>query len=115
MLDKLLAKRPDHARDLMLRARVQTMAESLPVETIVADLRGLRDRPDRTSMLATITVPTLVVVGSEDPISTPVESEQIAKSIRGARLAVVPGCGHLVPMEDPGSFAQQLGAFWRGG
>ncbi|HEU4419904.1 MAG TPA: alpha/beta fold hydrolase, partial [Planctomycetota bacterium] len=108
-----LAKQPDHARDLMLRARVQTMAESLPVETIVADLRGLRDRPDRTALLATITVPTLVVVGSEDVISTPAESEQIARSILGARLAVVPGCGHLVPMEDPSAFAQHLGAFWR--
>src|SRR5262245_15278215 len=114
MLDKLLAKRPDDARDLMLRARVQTMAESLPVETIVADLRGLRDRPDRTSLLATITVPTLVVVGSDDPISTPAESELIARSILGARLAVVQGCGHLVPMEDPHAFAQQLGAFWKG-
>jgi pimeloyl-ACP methyl ester carboxylesterase len=113
MLDRLLAKPRDNARDLMLRARVQTMAESLPVETIVADLRGLRDRPDRTSMLGTITVPTLVVVGSDDVISTPAESEQIAKAISGARLAVVPGCGHLVPMEDPAAFAQQLGAFWR--
>jgi len=55
----------------------------------------------------------LVVVGSEDPISTPAESEQIAKSILGARLAVVSGCGHLVPMEDPAAFAHQLGAFWR--
>jgi pimeloyl-ACP methyl ester carboxylesterase len=113
MLDRLLAKPRDNARDLMLRARVQTMAESLPVETIVADLRGLRDRPDRTSMLGTITVPTLVVVGSDDVISTPAESEQIAKAISGARLAVVPGCGHLVPMEDPAAFAHQLGAFWR--
>jgi 3-oxoadipate enol-lactonase/4-carboxymuconolactone decarboxylase len=65
-------------------------------------------------LLATITVPTLVVVGSDDPISTPAESEQIARSILGARLAVVPGCGHLVPMEDPATFAQHLGAFWRG-
>ena len=72
------------------------------------------DRPDRTALLATITVPTPVVVGSEDPISTPAESEQIARSILGARLAVVQGCGHLVPMEDPPAFAQQLGAFWKG-
>lgn len=113
MLDRLLARHPDSARYLMLRARVQTMAESLPVETIVADLRGLRDRQDRTAMLGTITVPTLVVVGSEDPISTPAESEQIARAIPGARLAVVPGCGHLVPMEDPSAFAQELGTFWR--
>ena len=82
--------------------------------TIPAASCAACDRPDRTALLATITVPTLVVVGSDDPISTPAESEQIARSILGARLAVVPGCGHLVPMEDPHAFAQQLGAFWKG-
>ncbi|HZN40781.1 MAG TPA: alpha/beta fold hydrolase [Planctomycetota bacterium] len=81
--------------------------------TIPATSCAACDRPDRTALPATITVPTPIVVGSEDPISTPAEAEQVTGSIRGARLAAVPGCGHLVPMEDPSAFAQQLGAFWR--
>ncbi len=115
MIAKLLAPRAESdPHGLLLRARVQTMAESLPVETIVADLRGLRDRPDRTSMMSLITVPTLVVVGREDVITPPAEAVQMAKAIPGSRLAVVPGCGHLTPMEDPVAFARELGAFWQG-
>lgn len=113
MLAKLLAPRPDgDANGTLLRARVRTMIESLPIETIVADLRGLRERPDRVAMLASITVPTLVVVGSEDVIVKPDETEQMAAAIRGAKHLVVPGCGHMTPMEDPAAFARELGAFW---
>ena len=115
MLDKLLAKRAaDDAHGLLLRARVLTMATAMPVETIVADLRGLRDRPDRTAMLPDITVPTLVVVGSEGVITKPPEAKAMAAAIPGATLVEVPGCGHLVPMEDPAAFAAALGSFWAG-
>ncbi|MBL8728668.1 MAG: alpha/beta hydrolase [Planctomycetes bacterium] len=115
MLGKLLAPRPERdVRALLLRARLHTMIESLPVETIVADLRGLRDRPDRTPMLAGITVPTLVVVGSDDRITPPAEARQMSAAIPGARLATLPGCGHMTPMEDPVGFARELGAFWAG-
>jgi 3-oxoadipate enol-lactonase len=114
MLPKLLAPRaPGDALGQLLRARVQTMAESLPVETIVADLRGLRDRPDRTAMLPQIDVPALVVVGKEDAITPPDEAERLAHAIPGARLAVLPGCGHLSPMEDPAAFARELASFWQ--
>jgi pimeloyl-ACP methyl ester carboxylesterase len=113
MLGKLLAQRPDtDAHGMLLRARLQTMIESLPVETIVADLRGLRERPDRTPMLANITVPVLVVVGSEDVITPPAEARAMAAAIPGAHLAEAPGCGHMTPMEDPVWFVQTLGALW---
>jgi pimeloyl-ACP methyl ester carboxylesterase len=113
MLAKLLAERPaDDPHGLLLRARVLTMATALPTETIVADLRGLRDRPDRRALLPSITVPTLCVVGSEDAITPPTEAQQLAAAIPGAELVEIPRCGHLVPMEDPTAFARALGAFW---
>jgi len=115
MPGKLLA--PRAAADphgLLLRARLQTMIEGLPAETIVADLRGLRDRPDRTALLPTIAVPTLVVVGEHDAIAPPAEAAAMAAAIRGARCVVVPGCGHMTPIEDPAAFAAALGAFWSG-
>lgn len=115
MPGKLLAPRAGtDAHGQLLRARLQTMIEALPAETIVADLRGLRDRPDRTSMLPTITVPALVLVGEHDAIASPAEAAAMAAAIPGARCVVVPGCGHLTPMEDPAAFARELGAFWKG-
>jgi pimeloyl-ACP methyl ester carboxylesterase len=113
---KLLAPRAaDDPHGLLLSARVHSMVEGQPAETIVADLRGLRDRPDRTSLLPTIRVPTLVVVGEHDVLTPPAGAKAMAAAIPGARCVVVPGCGHLVPMEDPAAFAAAVTAFWAAG
>ncbi|MFN7671647.1 MAG: alpha/beta fold hydrolase [Planctomycetota bacterium] len=108
MLPKLLAPGADPAVAAALRA----MIAGTPVATIVADLRGLRDRADRTALLPAIAAPTLVVVGEHDAITPPAEAEAMAAAIPGARLAVVPGAGHLTPMEQPAAFAAALAAFW---
>ncbi|MBL8749158.1 MAG: alpha/beta fold hydrolase [Planctomycetes bacterium] len=113
MAGKLLAPRAEtDPHGMLLRARLHSMVEGQPVETIVADLRGMRERPDRTPMLASITVPTLVVVGSEDALTPPDEAKRVAGAIPGARCVVVPGCGHLTPMENPAAFAREVSAFW---
>lgn len=108
MLPKLLAK----DADAVLQARVRTMIEDTPVETIVADLRGLRDRPDRTSLLAQLTMPTLAIAGEHDPITPPAELQAIAAGVPGGRCVVVPAAAHLVPMEQPAAFVRELAAFW---
>lgn len=108
MLPKLLAK----DADAVLTARVRTMIEDTPIETIVADLRGLRDRPDRTSLLPQLTMPTLAIAGEHDPITPPAELQAIAAAVPGARCVVVPGAAHLVPMEQPAAFVRELMAFW---
>lgn len=108
MLPKLLAK----DADAVLAARVRTMIEATPVETIVADLRGLRDREDRTSLLPQLTMPLLAIAGEHDPITPPAELQAIAAGVPGGRCVVVPAAAHLVPMEQPAAFAQHVGAFW---
>ena len=47
------------------------MVEGTRYETIVAALQGMRDRPDRTHVLSTISVPTLVIGGEQDPAARP--------------------------------------------
>ena len=108
MADKLLAPAADH----LLRARIHSMIESTAVETIVADLRGLAARPDRTELLPQIRVPTLVVVGANDTITPIADAEAMASAIPGARLAVLPQAGHMAPMEQPGPFAHELLQHW---
>lgn len=108
MLQKLVLPRAD----TLLRARIQSMIEGTAVETIVADLRGLADRPDRTALLPTITVPTLVVAGEHDPITPQAEMQAMAQAIPGATFVVVQGAAHMTPMEQPQAFAEAVGAFW---
>ncbi|MFY9345989.1 MAG: alpha/beta hydrolase, partial [Planctomycetota bacterium] len=98
--------------DALVVARLRTMIEATPIETILADLRGLKDRPDRMPMLHSIAVPALVIAGDRDPIAPVAESQAMAAAIPGARLVVVLDSAHLSPMENPVAFASAVGSFW---
>lgn len=74
-------------------------------------LEAMRERPDSTTELAGIRVPTLVLVGEEDTLTPPAESRRIAEGIAGSRLVVLPGAGHLANLEAPDGFNQALRDF----
>jgi pimeloyl-ACP methyl ester carboxylesterase len=56
-------------------------------------------------------VPVLVVVGEEDVLTPPSESEAIAAALALGRLVRIPGAGHLSPLEKAGEFGEELSAF----
>ena len=58
--------------------------------------------------LAAIRAPTLVLAGSEDPATPPAQGEAIQARIRGARMSVLAGAGHLANLEQPEAFTQLL-------
>jgi pimeloyl-ACP methyl ester carboxylesterase len=96
---------------MLVRARLQTMIEQTPVETILADLEGMRERKNRRGVLPLVEAPTLVVVGSLDVLTPPSDAEAMAKAIPGAQLLVVPDAGHMTPMERPAEFQAELQRF----
>jgi pimeloyl-ACP methyl ester carboxylesterase len=61
-------------------------------------------RADSTPLLGDIRVPTLVIVGEEDPTTPPSEAAAIAQAVHGARLVRIPGAGHFSNMEQPDAF-----------
>jgi 3-oxoadipate enol-lactonase len=92
----------------LVRARLRTMMEATPYETILAALAGMRDRPDRTGILRRIAVPTAVIVGAEDVITPLPAAEVMAAGVRNAVLHVIPSVGHMSPMEAPQAVADIL-------
>ncbi len=68
---------------------------------------------DERDRLARISVPTLVIVGDEDICTPPHASRELAESIPGARLEVLPG-GHLIYLERPETFAAVISDFLAG-
>lgn len=62
--------------------------------------------------LSAITRPTLVITGSEDIISPPVNSLRIAENIPGAWLVQIKGGGHGVMYHYPQQFASILETFF---
>lgn len=80
-----------------------------------AAIRGailrMMHRPDATPGLSAIAVPTLVIVGEEDTLTPPAESEVMAGAIAGATLVTIPGAGHLSNLERPDRFNDALMPF----
>jgi pimeloyl-ACP methyl ester carboxylesterase len=74
-------------------------------------LRMMADRPDATPVLATIRVPTLVIVGEADGATPPPEAEKLATGVAGAELVRIPAAGHLSSLEAPEAFNRAVLAF----
>ncbi|HEX6709469.1 MAG TPA: alpha/beta fold hydrolase [Rubrobacter sp.] len=77
----------------------------------VAALGAMRERPDSTPLLGEIGVPTLVVGGEEDGISTPEVMGEMAAKIPGANHVTIPNAGHLSNLEAPEKFNAALEDF----
>jgi YbgC/YbaW family acyl-CoA thioester hydrolase len=94
-----------------IMTQCREMARRYSVPGMVGALRAMRERPDSTPLLATIRVPTLVMVGAEDRPSPPAQAQAMADAIPGARYALIPGAGHLAPLEQPLATSRVLGEF----
>jgi 3-oxoadipate enol-lactonase len=77
----------------------------------VAALGAMRERPDSTETLGQINVPTLVLGGGEDTISSPEVMGEMAARIPGARHVNLQGVGHLSNLEDSAGFNEALMEF----
>ena len=82
--------------------QIRTTILRTPVPGIVGALTAMRERPDSTALLDSLTgMPTLVLVGAEDAITPPPIAQAMAAAIPGARLMEIPGAGHLPCVEQP--------------
>ncbi len=61
--------------------------------------------------LAKIACPTLVIAGQDDPYFSNDHARLVAAGIEGAELWLIPGVGHLPPLEMPKRFNQRVFSF----
>lgn len=71
-------------------------------------LLGMAERVDMTDQLASIKVPTLVVVGDKDELTPVASAKAMAERIEDAQLVVIPNAAHLTPMERPEDVTKAL-------
>jgi pimeloyl-ACP methyl ester carboxylesterase len=100
MLPKLFAAAAVQQGAPFVKATEAVMLAA-PPSGVAAALRGMAKRPDYTSELAKINVPTLVICGEEDAIAPPAEMQGIAKAIPKAKYVGIAGAGHMAPLEKP--------------
>ena len=95
-------------------AQVRDMARRWSVPALVGALRAMRDRPDSTAMLRGLRIPTLVVTGQDDQVAPPEVARAMAELVPGAQWHVIPGAGHLAPLEQPLAIGRLLAEFVHG-
>jgi 3-oxoadipate enol-lactonase len=81
-----------------------------PVEGYVGSCAAIRDA-DTEQAARSISVPTLVLCGSEDLATPPALVKTMADMIEGATFTMIEGVGHLPCIEAPSMVALQIGAF----
>lgn len=96
-------QRPSH---FMLIQAIDSF-QRCPPETRRAATAGLL-RFSVADRLEAITVPTLVVCGTQDLVVPFGHSELLAERIAGARLVALPGAGHIIPWERPDHVADEI-------
>ncbi|HEY1140448.1 MAG TPA: alpha/beta fold hydrolase [Lysobacter sp.] len=95
---------PAHANDPAMIDRVRAMSVRLGAEAF-----AWQSALDRTDVpLKEIACPTLVVAASEDQLRSMEEARELAGAIPGARLEIIEGAGHLIPLEAPQALAGVL-------
>jgi pimeloyl-ACP methyl ester carboxylesterase len=110
MIPKLMGRTTVGTRpDLVDGARA--MMRKMSAEDICLVLRGMAERPDSVADLKSINVPTLIVIGEEDVLSTVADGELMRQNIAGSELKVVPKAGHYAPWEQPEAVGTVLRQF----
>jgi pimeloyl-ACP methyl ester carboxylesterase len=87
--------------DAGLKALVEAMAAECGADAFMRQQTANMNRPDARPGLFAIACPTLVIVGEGDELTPPALAQEIAQGIPGARLEIVPDCGHLSTIERP--------------
>lgn len=94
-----------------LMVKLVGMVSAYSVEQFAGQINALLNRPNAQAILATITVPTLLLSGTEDTWSPAAQHQAMQESITGSELVVVEGVGHMAPVEDPEKVAVAMQAW----
>jgi 3-oxoadipate enol-lactonase len=112
-LQKLLGETTRRNRIDIVDAARDTMRLSTPAG-IAAVQRGMAERPDSTSTLATINVPTLLMCGEEDTITPPAEMRAMQSQVKGSSFVPISRAGHLAVFENPAESTKAIRNFLDG-
>ncbi len=113
MIPKLLSDQTLRSHPPIVQ-QVRDMIESCPPRTIEHALAAMRDREDYTALFPSIAIPALIIVGEHDALTPPPMSRAMHAGIARSKLALIPGAGHLAPLEQPDAVSRELTQFLSG-
>lgn len=91
--------------------KIREIARSNHAKGLAATLRGMALRDGAEDIAPDLEMPVLVVAGASDRLVNLAEAQAMARAFPNARLAVIPGSGHLPMIERPAEFNRVLADF----
>ena len=110
VLPKMLAPRNIQALPTVAE-HVLGMMRTTSAEGAAAALRGRAERRDYVGLLSRVSVPALVVVGSDDEFTPVSDAEFMHERLPDSTLAVIDGAGHMPNLERKTEFNDTLARF----
>jgi pimeloyl-ACP methyl ester carboxylesterase len=108
----------DAAPDVIEELVAYRLSGAVPAEAyqaqVAAGIAMVAPESSFESRLDQIQVPTLILAGEHDQVVPPGNAELLAARIPGAQVRILPGVGHLLPIEDPEATASALTEFFGG-
>lgn len=113
-VEALLVTPPKWLRDGSPRwPALKELIRAQHAEAVAQGSIAIGTRPDSTPDLATIDVPTAIVVGEADAITPLALSRAMYEAIPHATLSVIPDAGHLSNLEAPEAFDRAVRTWLR--
>jgi pimeloyl-ACP methyl ester carboxylesterase len=107
LLTRLVSKKASAA----VRQHTRTLMEKQPVPAVLAAQSAMARRRDQSDLLPTLTIPVLILVGSEDLITPPSVAVAMQSHMPHAMLVQIAASGHLTSLEQPDAVNAALNAF----
>jgi pimeloyl-ACP methyl ester carboxylesterase len=112
--DELHAMSLGPQADGAVRAKMHEMISGADPRAIAALVRGVARRPDPALALPTLSMPTLVIAGENDPFSPLADVRRAASLLPNATFVEIKGIGHMAPIEAPLAVTRAMAAFLAG-
>ena len=88
--------------------KIRRIIQGNPSLGICGALLALASRTDTTETLASIKVPTLILVGEHDTLTPPSASQEMHRKIPNSEIHVIPNAAHMSNLETPDEFNEHV-------
>jgi pimeloyl-ACP methyl ester carboxylesterase len=105
-LPPMMGASPDRVAQVM--PALKAMVQRSTAESFAGQVNALLQRPDARPVLPSITVPTLLLSGTNDTWSSLSQHADMQRSVSRSTLVEIAGAGHMSPIERPDAVARAL-------
>jgi pimeloyl-ACP methyl ester carboxylesterase len=104
LLTEVFPKLLSDSADPDVVRHVEALVRQAPPNAVAWAQRAMSVRPDSFDVLASLSIPVLVIAGERDALTPVTEAEAMATATADCELVVLPGVGHLSAMQAPREF-----------